>query len=169
MTEQEFNKNILGMRSRLIHFAGGFSTGGAATPEDMVQEAVMKVWNLNCSGEKVRSLEAMSIAILKNVCLDYMKLKKNHNEGMDCVKGVAGMGDEYQSPLQALEMKQKMALVKRFIKALPMDQQIVLRLRDVMGYEMDEIAKILDTSEGNVRTMLSRVRGKLKSYLIGVR
>lgn len=157
------------MRSRLIHFAGGFSTGGAATPEDMVQEAVMKVWKLNCNGEQVRNLEAISIAILKNVCLDYMKLKKNGNEGMDSVKGIAGMSGEHHSPLYALEMKQKMALIKIFIKTLPMDHQIVLRLRDVMGYEMNEIAKIMDMSEGNVRTMLSRARGKLRGYLSGIK
>lgn len=169
MTEQEFNKNILGIRSRLIRFAGGFSTSGAATPEDMVQEAIMKVWKLNCNGEQVRNIEAISMTILKNICLDYIKLKKNKNEGMDSVNGIATMSDEHPSPLHTLEIKEKMALLKVFIKTLPVDQQVVLRLRDVMGYELGEIALILDTTEGNIRTMLSRARGKLKCYLIGVK
>jgi RNA polymerase sigma factor (sigma-70 family) len=43
---------------------------------------------------------------------------------------------------------------------------IAVRLRDIMGYEMDEIAKILGTSEGNVRTLLSRARQRLREKLL---
>lgn len=169
MTEQEFNRNISGMRKKLLHFAGGFSTGGAATPEDMVQEAIMRVWKLNSGTEQVRNLEAMAMTILKNICLDYIKLKKNRSEGMESVGKNEAVADVFCSPHHTLEVKEGMGLVKIFIKMLPADQQVVLRLRDVMGYELGEIAVILDTSEGNVRTMLSRARGKLKCYLTGIK
>ena len=43
---------------------------------------------------------------------------------------------------------------------------LAVRLRDVMGYEMEEIARILETSEGNVRTLLSRARQKLREKII---
>jgi RNA polymerase sigma-70 factor (ECF subfamily) len=49
---------------------------------------------------------------------------------------------------------------------LPREQMLAIRLRDVMGYEMSEIAVILDTSEGNVRTLLSRARQKLREKLL---
>ncbi len=166
MTEQEFNRNIEGVRKQLVHFAEGFAVSGAATAEDMVQEAVMRVWGLNCNGEYFRSMEAVLFTVLRNICLDYIKLKKNNNRSLDKMPGFSPDNCSYASPHQALETKEKIEMLKTFLRCLPADQQVVLRLRDVMGYELDEIAVILDTTQGNIRTMLSRVRGKLRCYLI---
>lgn len=166
MTEQEFNRNINGIRKHLICFAEGFATTGAATPEDMVQEAVMRVWRLNCNGETFRNIEAVSVAILKNICLDYIKLRKNQNYGAEGESKMSFIRSECPSPEQALEVKDKIEQLKIYIRHLPAEHQVVLRLRDVMGYELDEIAVVLNTSQGNVRTMLSRARGKLRHFLL---
>jgi RNA polymerase sigma-70 factor (ECF subfamily) len=64
-----------------------------------------------------------------------------------------------------MEGKDKLGVLRKCMESLPHDQMLALRLRDVMGYEMEEIAKILDTSEGNVRTLLSRARKKMKEKL----
>lgn len=163
MTEQEFNLNMEKIRPKLIHFADGFRIGGAATAEDMVQEAVLKVWKLTISGSHVpRNIEAITMAILKNVCLDYLKLKKNHTE--DLIPNLDRTTES--SPLKSLEIKEKIEMLKITIQHLPAEQQIVIRLRDVMGYQMPEIAQILDTTEGNIRTMLSRARSKMKEKLL---
>ncbi len=43
---------------------------------------------------------------------------------------------------------------------------IAVRLRDIMGYEMIEIAHIIGTTEVNVRTLLSRARQKLREKIL---
>jgi DNA-directed RNA polymerase specialized sigma24 family protein len=50
------------------------------------------------------------------------------------------------------------ALTKRFISMLPDKQRIIIHLRDVEGYEFEEIARIIESDETSVRVNLSRAR-----------
>lgn len=149
------------LRPRLIHFANGFVKGGAATAEDMVQEAVIKLWRSN-ELQEIRNPEALTVQILKNVCLDYIKLKKNNMEALNPNFRVYTEND----PSVALESKDEMCNINVYLAQLPEDQMLAVRLRDIMGYEMDEIAHILGTTEGNVRTLLSRARQRLREKLM---
>ncbi len=82
MTPQEFNIVVGKLRPRLINFASGFVKDGASTADDMVQEAIIKLWKSN-EIQEVRNPEALTMHILKNVCLDYLKLKKNSMESLN--------------------------------------------------------------------------------------
>lgn len=50
------------------------------------------------------------------------------------------------------------------LEALTPTQRAVLLLRDVFDYAAAEVAKVLDTSEGNVRTIHHRARRVMESY-----
>ena len=160
MTLSEFEILIGRMSPRLTFFAKGIIGMGAATAEDMVQEAVIKLWGL-IEKEDVKNPDAMLWRILKNNCLDYIKLKKNSVDKLD--DKLNGYAEE--SPLKDIEAKENFMIVHRAINALSEEQMMAVRLRDIMGYEMCEIAVILDTSEGNVRTLLSRARKNLREKL----
>ncbi len=161
MTAQEFNITIERLRPRLLNFASGFVGDGASTADDMVQEAVLRLWR---SQELyvIRSAEALTMQILRNVCLDYLKLKKNNCAELPENARVYNEGD----PHSLLESKDSLSRVKQLMEELPPDQMIAMRLRDIMGYEMEEIAQILGTTEGNVRTLLSRARQKMREKLL---
>jgi RNA polymerase sigma-70 factor (ECF subfamily) len=160
MTNQEFNIVVEKLRPKLLNFANGFVREGAATADDMVQEAVIKLWNSK-NLDEIRNPEALTIQILKNVCIDYLRLKKNNNES---IKPNYTTFAEYD-PLTTLERKDQFKNLKSYIDELPYDQMIAIRLRDIMGYEMSEIAHIIGTTEVNVRTLLSRARQKLREKL----
>src|ERR1043165_829838 len=74
-------------------------------------------------------------------------------------------------PLQdvALVDSERRAAVARAIGTLPEKYRAPLVLRDVEGKSYDEIARILETSEGTVKSRISRARGflrdKLSAYL----
>ena len=160
MTEQEFNILVQRLRPKLINFAGGFVKTGAATAEDMVQGAVIKHWRTQ-EIQEVKNHEALTLHILKNVCIDYLRLKKNNTESLN----VNSTHKLTEDPVAALERKDQFAFLRGCIDTLPSDQMLAVRLRDIMGYEMEEIAVILDTTEGNVRTLLSRARQKLREKI----
>lgn len=160
MTEQEFNILVQRLRPKLINFAGGFVKTGAATAEDMVQDAVIKLWRTQ-EVQEVKNHEALTLHILKNVCIDYLRLKKNNTESLN----VNSTHKLTEDPVAALERKDQFAFLRGCIDTLPSDQMLAVRLRDIMGYEMEEIAVILDTTEGNVRTLLSRARQKLREKI----
>jgi RNA polymerase sigma-70 factor (ECF subfamily) len=161
MTTKEFNITVEKLRPKLMHFANGFVRTGAYTAEDLVQEAVLKLWKSQ-EVYQIRNTEALTMQILKNVCLDYIKIKKNNNEELPPNMRLYNEND----PLTSVERREKVAHVRDLISALPPDQMLAVRLRDVMGYEMVEIAEIIGTTEGNVRTLLSRARQKLREALL---
>lgn len=161
MTNQEFNIVVEKLRPKLLYFANGFVKEGAATADDMVQDAVLKLWNSK-NIDEVRNAEALTIQILKNVCIDYLRLKKNNNEEIKPNFFALSECDPYKT----LERKDDLRTIKDCLAELPDDQMMAVRLRDIMGYEMNEIAHIIGTTEVNVRTLLSRARQKLREKIL---
>jgi RNA polymerase sigma-70 factor (ECF subfamily) len=76
-----------------------------------------------------------------------------------------------EKPLQDSELvdTERRNAVQRAITTLPEKYRAPLILRDVDGRSYDEIAKILETSEGTVKSRISRARGflreKMRAYL----
>jgi RNA polymerase sigma-70 factor (ECF subfamily) len=56
-------------------------------------------------------------------------------------------------------------LTRRIIASLPEKQRLAIHLRDVEGYEMEEIAEVLGMDETNVRMNLSRARKSVREEL----
>ena len=56
-------------------------------------------------------------------------------------------------------------LVREAIDRLPTRQQEVITLRDVEGWDSDEVCSALDLSEGNQRVLLHRARSKVRQEL----
>ncbi|MFA6677665.1 MAG: RNA polymerase sigma factor [Bacteroidales bacterium] len=184
MTEREYNRYLRKSRQKLLCFAEMFVTRGALTPEDMVQEASIKVWR-QISQDKtreIRNLDAFIYVVLKNVCLDFLKSKNNNLNFVDSIdenrrenngeesNEISGIKKQFQrqnavDPDIVADRKEKVSQIKTIIDHLPKDQQIVVKLRDIIGYELDEIADTLNMTQGNVRTILSRGRKAIRQQM----
>lgn len=57
------------------------------------------------------------------------------------------------------------ACVQRAIEALPANQRQVITLRDIDGWESDEVCNVLGISETNQRVLLHRARSKVRGAL----
>jgi RNA polymerase sigma-70 factor (ECF subfamily) len=70
-------------------------------------------------------------------------------------------------PLQDCELVdvERRNAVQRAIGTLPEKYRAPLILRDVDGRSYDEIARILETSEGTVKSRISRARGFLREKM----
>jgi RNA polymerase sigma-70 factor (ECF subfamily) len=64
--------------------------------------------------------------------------------------------------LLSREVRQRIA---RALEALPDSQRVVVTLRDVAGWESEEVCDALGLSEGNQRVLLHRGRAKLRAAL----
>ncbi|MFA7117033.1 MAG: RNA polymerase sigma factor [Bacteroidales bacterium] len=161
MTEREFNKYLSKSWKSLIYFAEGFiKKDSALTAEDMVQESAVKLWN---EKKEIKNVNGFMKTVLKNVCLDYLKSaatsKKDSLEDNNYLPTNSNVSKEY-------ETKESLEQVNKIIKKLPYNQQVVIKLRDIIGYEYSEIAEILSTSETNIRVLLSRARKELRKELL---
>ncbi len=131
--------------------------------EDAVQEALLKLWAARTSFLVHENPNAFAITVLKNQCLDKLRLRKNvesiENQTM-CV--------ENENPHLLLERKNENEIIRRIINRLPQLQQLIITMKDVEEYEVDEIAEIIGTSTEAVRMNLSRARKKVREEFLKI-
>lgn len=72
------------------------------------------------------------------------------------------------SPAQALDTKEKQALIRLGLASIEAEFREVLVLRDMEGLSYEEISRILKTNIGTVKSRLHRARLVLKEKLKGV-
>jgi RNA polymerase sigma-70 factor (ECF subfamily) len=68
-------------------------------------------------------------------------------------------------PDAQVESSEMVALVRKGIETLPETQRAVMTLRDVDGWDSDEVCELLVISEGNQRVILHRARSKVRAFV----
>jgi RNA polymerase sigma-70 factor (ECF subfamily) len=160
MQIEQFKTDIISLRQKLFLFALKYLQN-EEDAEDAVQETLLRLWKIRDQLDKVSSIGAFSMQTLKNICIDRLRTAKEHTE----------INDFYQktnndTPYSMMEKKDMVAMVKKIIENLPELQRIIIQMRDVDGYELQEIADITGTQVGAVTVNLSRARKKVRDIFI---
>jgi len=161
MDKTGFNQLMAHLRPKLYRFALAF-TRRTDEAEDVVQDIGIRLWERRDELEALRSIEAYAMSAVRNRCLDYARSPHNRTDELQEDDDSA----HEQTPYQLVEQADMAAFVRKLINRLPEQQQMVIRLRDVEGYELEEIAEILGMNEGTVRTNLSRARQKIREEIL---
>jgi RNA polymerase sigma-70 factor (ECF subfamily) len=66
-------------------------------------------------------------------------------------------------PEERLLAREARSRIEQALETLPESQRIVVTLRDVAGWDSDEVCETLGLSEGNQRVLLHRGRAKLRA------
>ncbi len=158
MQEISFHNDILPLKDKLFRIALRI-TLHRAEAEDVVQEAMIRVWNKREEWSQLESIEAYCTTVVRNLAIDRVQLKESANVSltpeMEDRQWVAG-------PLDGLVRKERIELVHKLINELPEKQKRVMQLRDVEGEGYKEIAHILRITEEQVKVNLFRARQKVK-------
>ena len=146
--------------SKLCSYANLFLNDPDAS-EDVVQEVFIKLWNRRDKLDEYRSVEALAMVTTKNLCLDKIKGKRypvenmeNHRLFLENIPGETNA--DYSDVIHGIHQA---------MKTLPQQQQIIVHLRDIEGYEFAEIADILEMNENAIRVALSRARKRIRELL----
>lgn len=136
-----------------------FSKAGA---EDVVQEAMMRIWQHAGKWDKAKgaSVKTWICRIASNLCID--DLRKQGRETGDMPEDRA---DDAAGPHDALEEKQTGAMVGRQLQALPRRQRMALVLFHYEGLSVVEVAQALGTSHKGAESLLTRARVALRQRL----
>lgn len=138
--------------------------------QDVSQEMLMRLWNKREQLCEYKSVEAFAMTMTKNYCLDQLKNKRASNLKIDSLEF-----SENRSKLEEeIENKDSLNWVEKFIQVLPVQQKIILQMRDIEGYEFEQMAEILEMNETAIRVALSRARksireSMLKTHSYGIR
>ena len=106
--------------------------------------------------DSIANLKAYVLSSVRNKSLDMLAAGSRGNEG-----GVLECSDEGRAAEQ-VERKEAAMRVLKLIAAMPEPQRTVISMHDVEGMGYDEISDLTGMSEGNLRTLLSRARKRIR-------
>lgn len=163
MTAEEFKSELLPAKNKLFRLSLRL-LANKEEAEDAVQEAFLKIWNMRNDLGKYKSKEALLVTMTRNLCLDRLRSKNNKfaslNENIN--------QHSSQNPLQISEQTDQLKQVKRLIQTLPEQQKTIIQLRDIEGYNYDEILEITGFNLNYVRVNLSRARTKIREQILKI-
>jgi len=161
MDLQEFKIQVFPLRNRLFRLAKRL-LDDPEEAKDIVQDVFVKMWNMREKLDEYRSVEALAVVTTRNMCLDKLKTRRYKLENLDNLRSEAEEA-LFEDRKDLSDVVQK---IHTIIRTLPEQQQSIIHLRDIEGYEFDEIAEILDMNENAIRVNLSRARKKIREILI---
>ena len=166
MTVEDFSKKSAAMRPKLLKIAFQ-SIHNSEEAEDLVQETFLRLWMAEMKGDCYENWEAVVVKTLKNSIIDEIRKRKNkNNEPIERYEPV--LQSHFSNPHQQLEGREKWEIIQHIIKQLPNLQQSIITLKDIEGYETEDIAKITQSSIDSVRMNLSRARKKVKEVFLQI-
>ncbi len=69
------------------------------------------------------------------------------------------------TPHTKLELTESFEKIQLIIQSLPEQQRMIIHLRDIEEYDLDEIAEIMELNMNTIRVNLSRARKKVREKL----
>jgi RNA polymerase sigma-70 factor (family 1) len=159
MKSSEFKLLVMPYSERLYRMAYRLM-GSREESEDIVQEVYLKLWGMRNDLLKYDSLEALSIRITRNLCLDSLRRRKSGQEAMK--SGRIKVDGYPETPSESLERKEEAEVIHTLIAALPEPQRSLVHLRHLEGKEYDEIAEMVNMNVNAIRVSISRARKQMR-------
>jgi len=139
-----------------------YRVGNEQDAEDLTQQVFLKAWQaIPRYKKKASPFVAWLMTISHNLVVDSYRTRKDtaYLEAEVLADGPAS------SPERAAEASFEQQRLRRAILKLGSDEQQVIILRFIEGFEFSEIASVLKKKEGNVRVILHRALVKLRNIL----
>lgn len=161
MTQVDFVSLVMPFKDKVFRLAKRLLVSREEA-EDATQEILLKLWRNKQKIANYKNVEAFSMTMTKNFCLDRLKSKQAQN--LKIVNN--NYQDNGHSSLQKqVEARDSVDWVSSIIEKLPEQQKIIVQLRDVEQYDFSEIAKMLGMNETAIRVALSRARKTIREQL----
>lgn len=161
MTIKEFKTKLLPLKNKLFRLSLNLMNN-RDDAEDAVQEAYIKIWNMQDKFNSIKNIEAFMMTITRNICLDKIKSKKN--KFLTIVDNITKTTSS--NPHEITEQADLVIKVKQTMQHLPEQQRTLVHLRDIEGYEFNEILEITGWDMNYMRVNLSRGRKKIKETIL---
>ena len=149
-------------------------TGGAASAEDLVGEAFLRVWASRSTYDADRSFAVWLYTLARRLCMDELKKRSTGEtrftdlgaEGQSLMEeGVLSLSSCAALPPDPTLRWDLRSTLHMALQSLPPDQRAALALKAYDGYSYREIGEILGCSEGNARVLTHRARKALRPLL----
>lgn len=161
------------------HYAQAYNiayrlTGNAADAEDLVQEAFLRAFRSFSRYDRSMPFLNWLNRILVNQYIDTYRRRKRMRtvsieETYTTEDGEEGpaldIPDTVANPLEQALANEAVELVMKALDQLAPEFRTAVVLADVEGYSYEEIAEVMGTSIGTVRSRIHRGRNQIREYL----
>ena len=157
-TTEQYTEFILSLRDTVFRL-GLSITGSQVEAEDITQDIYEKVWRARDKVLQSAYPRAYVCHMARNLAIDRLRLRRTTTEIADSI---------VEDGNSRAEVTNLAEYTRQIIARLPEKQQVTVHMRDVEGYEIDEIAEVLECDSASVRTNLSRARKSIREQLLKV-
>ena len=162
MELRDFESRVLPVKNKLYRLAY-LLLQDKEEAEDILQDVLLKLWENKHKLHAYRSIEAFAMCITKNMCFNKLKSERKtqfvDNSHID-------IRNHETDPDDRLEQINDLQAVQRLLQNLPVQQKLVLQLRDVEALSFDEIEQVTGLSLNNIRVLLSRARKNIRDQFL---
>lgn len=139
-----------------------YRTSNIEDARDMTQEVFMKAWKALPRYKRTKTpFLGWLFTISHNSVVDYYRTKKDFAYLNDAII----VEDRDRGPEQLAEARFDQQAVRRAILQLSEDQQQVILMSFIEGFEYGEIAATLHKTEGNIRVLIHRALKKMHEIM----
>jgi RNA polymerase sigma-70 factor (ECF subfamily) len=139
--------------------------GNPQDAEDAAQDVFIKAFRNLKDFRPEASLYTWLYRIGVNTCLDY---KRKYRTDVFKDESLAeGLPSNEPSPEGRYRSKEIGQAIQSALDQLSKSSRAVIVLKEIEGLPYEEIAKVLDTSVGTIKSRLSRAREELRRFLRG--
>jgi RNA polymerase sigma-70 factor, ECF subfamily len=151
-----FERLIGEMRPKLHRYCARM-TGSAIDGEDIVQEALLKAIAAYGATDSIARLEAWLFRIAHNTALDFLR-QRARQAAREAPEELEMIAD----PVDAAAAREIAAISLKTFQRLPVTQRSSVILMDVLGYTIEEIATLTESTVPAVKASLHRGRAALR-------
>jgi RNA polymerase sigma-70 factor, ECF subfamily len=159
-TREDFGRLVGELRPKLHRYCARMS-GSVIDGEDLVQEAIVKAIEAFPQAGSIANAEGWLVRIAHNTALDFLRGRARQEDLRSDEDP-----DMVVDPVSTANDRLTVAASLRTFMRLPVAQRSTVILMDVLGYSLDEIGNILDSSIPAIKAALHRGRARLREIAL---
>lgn len=153
---ERYTQFILSVKDTLFRLALSL-VGSSVEAEDIVQDIYEKAWRARDAVLASSYPRAYLCRMTRNLAIDRLRMRRMSVEIAD---------REAEDGVKDIIIKDIAQYTTHIISTLPERQRLAIQMRDVEGYELEEIAEVLECDQTSVRMNLSRARKSIREQIL---
>src|SRR5438552_6779449 len=131
--------------------------------EDLTQDIFLKIFKSLATFDRRANFQTWLISISRNLCIDHYRSVRKERETIDRDVDANELtpASKEPGPVAALEQRDRVALLRQALAALPDTLRTAVLMRDIQELSYQEIADALRLPEGTVKSRINRGRTEL--------
>ena len=126
--------------------------------EDLTQDIFLKIFKSLDTFDRRANFQTWLISVSRNLCIDHYRSVRKERETIDrdVDANELAPASRDEGPMAALEQRDRVALLRQALTALPETLRTAVLMRDIQELSYQEIADALRLPEGTVKSRINR-------------